>query len=492
MACLWPKSNLLNVQAEPEKDPAPLDPTYLVKWDEDDILNPQNWTPRYKWWVTFQLGMLALAGSLGSSITTPADDTIAEYTGVSSEVGVLDVSLYILGFVFGPIIWAPLSEICGRRISMLPALFCLALFSIGTGVSTSAASVFVTRFFAGFFGSAPISNVTAALGDIWSKETRGTAISLYSVAVNGGPALGPVIGAAIMLNPNMGWRWTAYIHAIWVFVVFTLTFFCLPEVYPLVLLKRKAQQLRKDTNDPRFYHPHEHLKLDVKSILTKQLARPLRMLFTEPIVACIAFYASFVYGVMYLTLEVFPIAFQQSRGWNRLVGSLPFLGLLIGVISSVGLNIWNQYRYNQISRAANGKAVPEARLPPMAFGAVSFVVGLFWFAWTAEPPHHWILPCLATVCIGFGFNCIFQQCLNFLIDVYKVYAASSTAAITFLRSLLAAGLPLAAKPMIKALGIGPAVSIVGAVAAALLPVPFLFMKFGPKLRGLSKLAPEDS
>ncbi|KGO46723.1 Major facilitator superfamily domain, general substrate transporter [Penicillium expansum] len=399
MTRIWPKGSLINSQAEPEKDPASLDPAYLVKWDQDDVLNPQNWTPRYKWWVTFQLGMLAFAGSLGSSITTPADDTIAKYTGVSSEVAVLDVSLYILGFVFGPIIWAPLSEIWGRRVSILPAVFCLALFSIGTGVSTNAASVFVTRFFAGFFGSAPISNVTAALGDIWSKETRGTAISLYAVAVNGGPALGPVIGAALLLNPNMGWRWTAYIHAIWVFVIFTLTFFCLPEVYPLVLLKRKAQMLRKKTNDSRFYHPHEHLKLDVKSVLTKQLARPLIMLFTEPIVTCVAFYASFVYGVI----------------------------------------------------EANGKAVPEARLPPMAFGAVFIVIGLFW-----------------------------------------IYAASSTAAITFLRSLLAAGLPLAAKPMIRALGIGPAVSIVGAVAAVLLPVPFLFMKYGPKLRELSKLAPEDS
>lgn len=89
------KNSLVNVQAQAEKDPALLDPAYLVKWDQNDVLNPQNWTPRYKWWVTFQLGMLALAGSLGSSITTPADDTIAKYIGVSSEVAVLNVSLYL-------------------------------------------------------------------------------------------------------------------------------------------------------------------------------------------------------------------------------------------------------------------------------------------------------------------------------------------------------------------------------------------------------------
>ncbi|KAJ5891637.1 uncharacterized protein N7473_007865 [Penicillium subrubescens] len=478
------------VENSGEKSEITLDPEYMVKWDANDQLNPQNWPVSFKWWVTFQLGMLALAGSLGSSIITPADNIIAEYVGVSSEVAVLDVSLYLVGFVFGPIIWAPVSEIWGRRVSILPPVFCQALLAIGTARSTNAASVYCTRFFAGFFGSAPISNVIAALGDIWSRETRGVAVSLYAVAVNGGPAIGPVIGAAIILNPRLDWRWCSYILAIWVFVTFIMAYFFLPEMYPLVLLKRKAQTLRKERNDPRYFHPHEHIQLDVHSIVTKQLSRPMKMLFTEPIVTCIAIYASFVYGVMYLTLEVFPIVFQEIRGWNPLIGSLPFLALLIGVISSVGLNIWNQYRYNRIAKAANGQAVPEARLPPMAFGSVFFVIGAFWFAWTAEPPHHWILPCLAALFIGVGFNCIFQQCLNFLVDVYGIYAASSTAAVTFLRSIMAAGLPLAARPMIQALGVGPGVSIIGAVAAVLLPIPFLFMKYGPRIRRLSKLVPE--
>jgi hypothetical protein len=38
------------------------------------------------------------------------------------------------------------------------------IFSIGTAVSKNAASVLITRFFGGVFGSAPVSNVSAALG----------------------------------------------------------------------------------------------------------------------------------------------------------------------------------------------------------------------------------------------------------------------------------------------------------------------------------------
>lgn len=69
---------------------------HLVDWDgEADKENPLNWSIGLKIWITFQLGMLALAGSLASSITSPANKTIARYVGVSPEVGVLSVSLYM-------------------------------------------------------------------------------------------------------------------------------------------------------------------------------------------------------------------------------------------------------------------------------------------------------------------------------------------------------------------------------------------------------------
>jgi hypothetical protein len=78
-----------------EKEKTQKDPD-IVDWEGDnDQENPRNWSNGYKSWVTFQLGMLALCASLGSSITSPAQDAIAEYVGVSSEVVVLSVSLYM-------------------------------------------------------------------------------------------------------------------------------------------------------------------------------------------------------------------------------------------------------------------------------------------------------------------------------------------------------------------------------------------------------------
>jgi MFS family permease len=314
-------------------------------------------------------------------------------------------------------------------------------------------------------------------------------VVFYALAVVGGPTLGPVFGAAILVNPHLGWRWTEYTIAIINFGVVALTYFCMPEMYPPVLLKRKAQRLRKETGNQKLYHPHERLELDFKALVTKQFSRPLVMLVTEPMVTLIAFYASFVYAILYLTLQVFPIVFSEDRGWSVLVGSLPFLGLFVGILCAVAINLGNQPIYIRKCRAANGRPVPEARLPPLATGAVLMVIGLFWFGWTAAPKYHWISPVLAAAFIGAGFNVIFQQCINYLVDTYGLYAASATAANTFLRSLLGAGLPLAARPMFHNLGVGPAMSILGAIAAVLLPVPFVFMKYGLALRKKSKFAP---
>ncbi|KAI9641930.1 hypothetical protein NHQ30_009799 [Ciborinia camelliae] len=466
------------------------DDRILVDWDgENDQGNPRNWSTLYKSWITFILGMLSLSASLGSSTISPAENTIASYVGVGNEVSVLSISLYILGFAFGPLCWAPISELWGRRWSMLPAVFCLGIFSIGTATSENAASIFITRFFSGLFGSAPVSNVSAALGDIWSPKARGTAITFYSVAVIGGPILGPLIGSALLVNPHLGWRWTEYLEAIWVFVVLLLSFFCLPEVYTPVLLKKKAAWLRKETGNNAYYHPHEGIKLDAKTIITKHFSRPLLMLFTEPMVTCIAFYASFVYGLLFLTLEVFPIVFSENRGWSPVISTLPFLGLFVGVNFAVIVNLGNQPRYARIVDAAGGIPVPEGRLAPMALGGILFAIGLFWFGWTAAPNIHWILPVLASMFIGAGFNIIFQQCINFLIDTYALYAASAVSANTFLRSILAAAFPLLAGPMFGGMGVGPAMSVLGGVATVAVPVPFLFMKYGVSLRRKSKFAP---
>jgi hypothetical protein len=203
-----------------------------------------------------------------------------------------------------------------------------------------------------------------------------------------------------------------YITAILSLADSVLTFFYFPEVYSPILLKRKAQRLRKETGDNRYHHPHEEVKIDFQSIVTKQFSRPVTMLLVEPMVACIATYASFVFAVLYMTLEIFPIVYRERRGWGPVISTTPFLAMLVGVIMAMGINFANQPRYIRAVDAAGGKPVPEARLLPMAGGAILFVIGLFGFAWTAPPSVPWLPSVIFAAFIGAGFSTIFQNCIN--------------------------------------------------------------------------------
>ncbi|CAK7568741.1 MAG: hypothetical protein SEPTF4163_006743 [Sporothrix epigloea] len=469
-----------------------MDPAYQVRIEgPDDPEDPHNLPSLTKAIFTLLLGLLAFAGSLGSSILTPAGQLVARDLDMADESLVLLLALYVLGFALGPLLWAPISEAYGRRWSMLPAVAVLGVFSIASAVSKTQAALLATRFLGGVFGSAPISNVSAALGDIYKPATRGIAMAFYSICVIGGPCLGPTIGALIAYNPRMGWRWTLYLEAIVAFFICGLALLFLPETYGPVLLERKAVRLRTAPDgDSRWWHPHEFERVTLDTVVTKHLSRPLRMFFTEPIVMCTALYASFVYGLMFMALEFYPIVFREQRGLGPVASNLPFLALFVGAVVAMFINIANQPLYARaVARQGTGKAVPEARLPPIFIGGILFSIGFFWFGWAAAPRFAWPYPTVAGGFIGCGFNIVFQQCLNYLVDSYGQYAASATSANTVLRSLLACALPLAARPMFTNLGVGPAASILGGISCLALPLPILFKIYGPRLRAASKFAP---
>lgn len=84
---------------------------------------------------------------------------------------------------------------------------------------------------------------------------------------------------------------------------------------------------------------------------------------------------------------------------------------------------------------------------------------------------------------------IFLQALNYLVDAYLMFAASAIAGNTFMRSLAGAGFPLFARQMFNGMGIQWAATLLGCIAIALAPIPFIFHIYGAKIRQRSAYAP---
>lgn len=70
-----------------------------------------------------------------------------------------------------------------------------------------------------------------------------------------------------------------------------------------------------------------------------------------------------------------------------------------------------------------------------------------------------------------------------------MYSASAFAANTFMRSAVAAGFPLFTTQMFTGLGVNWACTLLGLIGLVMAPSPFLFYKYGARIRGSSKFAP---
>lgn len=278
---------------------------------------------------------------------------------------------------------------------------------------------------------------------------------------------------------------TVQITGIYMMSILTLDVIFLDESYPPVLLVYKAQRLRHETGNWALHAKHEEWDVSIKEMANKYLIRPFELLAT-PICFAVALYASFVYGILYLNLAAFPIEFIEERGWGEVVGELPFLAMLVGIMIGAGINLFNQRFYIGQFHKNNNRPVPEARLPPMMIGSVAFAAGLFIFAWTSSRTIHWIGPVIGAAFMGLGFFTIFQAAINYLVDTFPQAAASAIAANTCLRSIFAAAFPLFADAMYHNLGINWAASTLGFISVALIPIPYLFYVFGRRLRARGK------
>lgn len=464
------------------------DDPYVITWIPDDPRNPQQLSPAYKWLLTMLISLAALAAALVSSAYSGGLVEIVEYFQFSKEVAYVGISLYVLGFALGPLIWSPLSEIYGRRRIYIISMASFTAFTAGTAGVTNTESLLILRFLAGSMGSSGMALPGGVIADIFPATTRGLAMDMFATAPLLGPTLGPIIGGFI--SESIGWRWVEGVLAIFSAVLVTAMVFLLPETYAPVLLQARAQRLQQTTGNI-YRSASDKGKKSLLEALGTALSRPWLFLFGEPIVFLLCLYVSIVYGILYLQFAGYPIVFQQVRGWSEGIGGLSFLGILAGILAATAYTFPVYFQYKRKCLASpTGRLPPEERLPSAFLGALALPVGLFWFAWTNGPDIHWISPIAAGVPFGFGMPFVFLLVSNYLVDTYTIYAASVLAANTLLRSTFGAVFPLFTGYMFERLGIHWGASVPAFLALACAPIPFLFYWYGPRIRRKSRYASE--
>ncbi|KAH8905288.1 multidrug resistant protein [Coniochaeta sp. PMI_546] len=458
----------------------------LVTFLPGDKENPKNWSKVYKWYCTMVVAVTCFVVAFASSVITADIAGMTKEFGVSEEVGLLTITVFVVGFGVGPMAFAPLSEVYGRRIIYGSTLLLATVFVIPCAVSKNIATLIVCRAIDGIAFSAPMTLVGGTLADLWNNDERGVPMAAFSAAPFIGPAIGPLVGG--FLSDAAGWRWLYWIQLILAFVVWVLITFTVPETYAPTILARRARKLRKETKDESHVTEQDLDMRPMSERLGIFLLRPFQLLFTELIVLLISLYMSVLYGLLYMFFVAYPIVFQEGKGYSAGITGLMFIPIAIGVAMSAMCAPAVNRHYMKMVHKHNGKPPAEVRLIPMMLSCWLIPIGLFIFAWTSYKRLTWVGPCLGGWPVGFGFLFLYNSANNYLVDSYQHQAASALAAKTCIRSFWGAGVVLFTTQMYHRLNYQWASTLLAFIGLACCGIPFLFWKYGAKIRQRSQYA----
>ncbi|EXL65033.1 hypothetical protein FOPG_18721 [Fusarium oxysporum f. sp. conglutinans race 2 54008] len=193
----------------------------------------------------------------------------------SRNIATFVVSVYALGFTFGPLLAAPLSGIYGRAIVFYTVNLLFLAMTVATALSQNMRILIVFRFLMGFTGSTPVTNGSGTISDIFPVQQRGKAMAVWAM----GPCIGPLAGGYMV--EAISWRWVFCLIAILTGAIATLRYFAASETYAPTLLHAKAAKLKKETGNADLNSILDKDGLTPKKRLSNDSIRPLRMLFTQ-------------------------------------------------------------------------------------------------------------------------------------------------------------------------------------------------------------------
>ncbi|CEL04020.1 Putative Caffeine resistance protein (Fragment) [Aspergillus calidoustus] len=469
----------INPQQSKETD------SFLVAFTEPyDAENPKDWPTGRKWAVTDVLSATGFNRIMVSTIMAPALSLIAKEFDMNSAESAMALSIYLLATALGPLVIGPLSEVYGRKPILHASNIWFLIWNVVCGFANSKEVLIASRFLAGFGASAIYALANGVLGDIWPPEQRGRSLSVYLLIPLLGAAVGPIIGG--FMAGRTTWRWMFWATSIFQAVMILVSFTAFQETYEPLILRSRAERIRQETGDNRYYtlDERQHTSTGPWRVLGRALIRPLRLLAFHPIIQTTSIISGFGYGVLYIVLSTFSDLWTKHYNQSVDISGLHYIACALGEIigSQICASVMDTL-YHRMTVRSESNHSPELRLPSIIPGAIIAPVGLFIYGWTAQYRVHWAVVDLGILIALLGMQIKDMPLTAYVMEAYPDHVSSAMAASQFMRSLTAFLFPLFAPRMYEVMGYGWGNSTI-AIVTILVGVsgPAALWVYGQRLR----------
>lgn len=327
--------------------------------------------------------------------------------GSDTFLGTFSVTVYILGFVVGPLLCGPLTDLMGRITILRFTATLYLLLTIACALSTSLTMLIVFRFLAGCFGGAPMAIGGGVASDLYEPSQRTRPMAWYSVGTMMGLALGLVLGG--LITGGLNWRWVFWIASILAGILAGICvgslWFLLRETHQATLIRRGRSGSTTDSRDEKNHYSAPYLGGKVTRLLRRSIKIPAKIARHSPAFSILLLIGTFN-GLVNMILSSLGSVYQPQYSFPATTAGLSYLGLGIGDILGLAATPRISDYFGKRNPHSDGLRLPRNSLPMMIIAGPLTSIGLFWYGWTCEAKVHWILPIIGLCVFGFGYMSI--------------------------------------------------------------------------------------
>ncbi|HLH87405.1 MAG TPA: multidrug effflux MFS transporter [Xanthobacteraceae bacterium] len=298
--------------------------------------------------LTALLALLTAVGPLSIDLYLPSLPSIGAALGASPSAVGLTISLYLIGFAVGQMVYGPLSDRYGRRPVLLTALAIFCLASLSCAASPSIAALIGARALQATGSAGTIVLARAVVRDLYEGPRAGRELSLMAAIMGLAPIVAPLIGG--VLQTAFGWR------ACFVFIA-AAGLVALASAYWLL---------------PETLRPRAHQSAGLVASLTVVARHRVALTFIGVITASYAGLFAYISGAPFVLQDLLglsPVGFGVSFALAS-IGYISGTSLAARIVTRVGLE--RTITWGVVALAGGGVGMVGATA--LAPGAVAGIV----------------------------------------------------------------------------------------------------------------------